>query len=97
MQEAGLGSGGEFHFQCIVILPRNAQASGLSHDAHCAVGFALLTCGLILRGIPRVCDSKGFDRTWNTVIVAFSRRDHSVLPVFSDDGYPRTGDIGRYG
>jgi len=93
MEDASLGSRREFHLQCVVILPGDAQAPRLPHDADGAIAFALFAGRFVLCRIPGVGDSKGFDTSGNTVIVALSRSDHPILPILGNHRDPGSGDI----
>src|SRR5206468_7212588 len=95
MEEPGLSSGGQFHFQRVVVLPGNAEISGQTHDTDGAISLTLFAGRLVLCRIPRIGGSKRFDSAGNTVKVTFSRCDHAILPIFGDDGNPCSRNIER--
>ena len=52
MEEASLGPGVGFDFQCVVVLPADMEVGWLPHDSRRAVSFALVPCGFILDRVP---------------------------------------------
>src|SRR5688572_12298114 len=63
-QQPRLRAGIEFELECLIVLPRDADASRLPHDAADAVCLALITAGVVRIEVPcgRGLASFGVDR-----------------------------------
>src|SRR5688572_5267157 len=96
-KQSRLRAGVCLHLQRRIVLPRDAQATGQTHDAARTVGAALLPCCFILRGIPAFSELAAFGAERNRVEDALVRRHHPVLPVLDDRRDPVAGEIDRCG
>ncbi len=81
------------HFQRRIVLPRDAQAPGQTHDAAGTVGATLLAGGFILRRIPALPHLPAFRGQRHRVEDALRGRDHPVLPVLDDWRHPVPSEI----
>src|SRR6476620_2674606 len=85
-----------FNSNRVWILPRDVQSTGPLHDAHGAVGFALLAVGFVLCRIPCVRQLTGVVVQRQVEDVAFLRAD-AKAPFIDDERYPVAGDVDEGG
>src|SRR6476646_12294153 len=85
-----------FNSNRVWILPRDVQSTGPLHDAHGAVGFALLAVGFVLCRVPCVRQLTGVVVQRQIEDVAFLRAD-AEAPFIDDERYPVPGDVDESG
>src|SRR5688572_546641 len=97
VQQTRLRPGVELQFQRVVVLPRDAQPAGLTHDAADAERLALVAGLGVGLGIPRLRDLASFtvDRDAGRHASVLRCGDHAPAPVLRDDRHPRSCEVHR--